>query len=1073
MVAKPILLLAFFFSCSDCLENSTLLLGFQTPRNFSFPFSALRLGSAIQLAIEKVNSNASLLINYTLGFVYDDTQCDPKISLSAFISQVQDDNVSAIFGPACPKVAEIIGLLASQWNIPMFGFVGQTSKLGDDLVYDTQVILVSPIQRMAIVLEKTLEFFAWRYVALFGGSPSGSIWDETDDLWEAVESQLEAKFIITAQAKYDTSNSSLHRDNLKHIASLARIIILICTSQASRSIMLEAEHLGMTGGKYVFFILQQFMISDDVVGTDTSHLNAYESTFLIGLPVNRGRNYQDFVQKVYQRLKGPPFYSHLTSEKEVSDYSIYLHDAVMLYAITAHKMIMAGKNPRDGRALIKSLKGYNRTQFYGAIGLVDIDNSGERSMDYSVYDLQQDGNETKFVPVLYYNSYNQSVRSTGQFAHISWPAGTPFKDRPNCGFHNELCKSSSTSGLVLSLVVAFLVTALAAGVFVAVLMAQKCKLQNQLQDMWWKINFEDIIILEETKVHFGTSSVCTPKTMISSHSSSSLRDKQENVAMDTLVGLYQGNQVAIKYLDTTSSPDVKKLSIRQELDMMRNLKHENIISFFGVCIEPPNICIITQYCKKGSLKDVLKTRKFDLDWILKLSLAYDIVNGMMFLHNSPLKSHGNLKPKSCLIDSRMQVKIAEFGLWEFRFGTKRKVITGENMAFEELYWTAPELLWLNDYPLNGTQKGDVYSFAIIMKELLYDGEQGPYHDLHMDPEEIIYKIKNPGSGTPTRPTLPAEASNKNIMALLTSCWDERPERRPNFRSIKQALQQSTPEGKSSVLDNMVNKLERCANHLEEVVEERTNQLMVEKRRTDKLLSSMLPSFISEQLIQGKCVEPESFESVTVFFSDIVGFTSICSISTPLEVVGLLNDLYSLFDDIINSYDVYKVETIGDAYMVVSGMPICNGIRHAGEIGTMALHFLSAITSFELKWMNEQLRLRIGINTGPVVAGVVGTSMPRYCLFGDTVNVASRMESNGLPLKIHVSESTAQLLKALGGYELMKRGIIELKGKEKQTTYWLRNKEGLNMPLPDFDLDLVDDCEDSPKAEQSCSDSKPL
>uniref|UniRef100_A0A4W3I0U7 Guanylate cyclase n=1 Tax=Callorhinchus milii TaxID=7868 RepID=A0A4W3I0U7_CALMI len=880
MVAKPILLLAFFFSCSDCLENSTLLLGFQTPRNFSFPFSALRLGSAIQLAIEKVNSNASLLINYTLGFVYDDTQCDPKISLSAFISQVQDDNVSAIFGPACPKVAEIIGLLASQWNIPMFGFVGQTSKLGDDLVYDTQVILVSPIQRMAIVLEKTLEFFAWRYVALFGGSPSGSIWDETDDLWEAVESQLEAKFIITAQAKYDTSNSSLHRDNLKHIASLARIIILICTSQASRSIMLEAEHLGMTGGKYVFFILQQFMISDDVV--------------------------------------------RFCGVLQVSDYSIYLHDAVMLYAITAHKMIMAGKNPRDGRALIKSLKGYNRTQFYGAIGLVDIDNSGERSMDYSVYDLQQDGNETKFVPVLYYNSYNQSVRSTGQFAHISWPAGTPFKDRPNCGFHNELCKSSSTS-----------------------------------------------------------------RYFIESHSPMLMR----------------ANVLSVR-LGDKNLPD----SHSQESD-----KHSLLDNFFGVCIEPPNICIITQYCKKGSLKDVLKTRKFDLDWILKLSLAYDIVNGMMFLHNSPLKSHGNLKPKSCLIDSRMQVKIAEFGLWEFRFGTKRK-----------LYWTAPELLWLNDYPLNGTQKGDVYSFAIIMKELLYDGEQGPYHDLHMDPEEIIYKIKNPGSGTPTRPTLPAEASNKNIMALLTSCWDERPERRPNFRSIKQALQQSTPEGKSSVLDNMVNKLERCANHLEEVVEERTNQLMVEKRRTDKLLSSMLPSFISEQLIQGKCVEPESFESVTVFFSDIVGFTSICSISTPLEVVGLLNDLYSLFDDIINSYDVYKVETIGDAYMVVSGMPICNGIRHAGEIGTMALHFLSAITSFELKWMNEQLRLRIGINTGPVVAGVVGTSMPRYCLFGDTVNVASRMESNGLPLKIHVSESTAQLLKALGGYELMKRGIIELK-----------------------------------------------
>nr|XP_021137587.1 receptor-type guanylate cyclase gcy-18 [Columba livia] len=221
------------------------------------------------------------------------------------------------------------------------------------------------------------------------------------------------------------------------------------------------------------------------------------------------------------------------------------------------------------------------------------------------------------------------------------------------------------------------------------------------------------------------------------------------------------------------------------------------------------------------------------------------------------------------------------------------------------------------------------------------------------------------------------------------------------------------------------------------LKEKTEDLKRERRLAEDLLHQMLPKSVAKQLRKCQKVEAENYDEVTIFFSDIVGFTSIAASCTPLQVVEMLNNLYVCFDSRIESYDVYKVETIGDAYMVVSGLPERNGTKHADEIAKMSLDLVAAVRQVVIPHMPMgRLQLRAGIHTGPCVAGVVGYKMPRYCLFGDTVNTASRMESTSLPQKIHISSATYDALLTDDAYEIEPRGEIEVKGKGKMKTYWL-------------------------------------
>ncbi|XP_008064283.2 guanylate cyclase soluble subunit beta-2 [Carlito syrichta] len=214
----------------------------------------------------------------------------------------------------------------------------------------------------------------------------------------------------------------------------------------------------------------------------------------------------------------------------------------------------------------------------------------------------------------------------------------------------------------------------------------------------------------------------------------------------------------------------------------------------------------------------------------------------------------------------------------------------------------------------------------------------------------------------------------------------------------------------------------------------SEHLALEKKKTETLLYAMLPEHVANQLKEGQKVAAGEFKTCTILFSDVVTFTNICATCEPTQIVNMLNSMYSRFDRLTSVHEVYKVETIGDAYMVVGGVPVPVG-SHAQRVANFALGMTVATKEVMNPVTGEPIQIRVGIHTGPVLASVVGDKMPRYCLFGDTVNTASRMESHGLPNKVHLSSTTFRVLENKG-FEIIERGEIEVKGKGKMTTYFL-------------------------------------
>ncbi|EFO26806.2 hypothetical protein LOAG_01677 [Loa loa] len=236
------------------------------------------------------------------------------------------------------------------------------------------------------------------------------------------------------------------------------------------------------------------------------------------------------------------------------------------------------------------------------------------------------------------------------------------------------------------------------------------------------------------------------------------------------------------------------------------------------------------------------------------------------------------------------------------------------------------------------------------------------------------------------------------------------------------------------LSNIEQNMQLQANNTQ--MEEQARNMKCERVKTETLLYQLLPTFVVTQLLNDKTVNAYEYQEVTVMFGDIPNFHSIVMGCRPQQIMKLLNELFTKFDRLVDKHSVFKVETIDDTYVAVGGIPEETD-NHCEILCHVALGMIFETRSIINPITERPLQIRLGINSGPVVAGVIGKKMPRFCLFGDTMNTASRMGSHGVPGKIHCSKTSFECAQRTGKFIFEYRGMTKIKNKGVMETYFLK------------------------------------
>uniref|UniRef100_A0A0N5C261 Guanylate cyclase n=1 Tax=Strongyloides papillosus TaxID=174720 RepID=A0A0N5C261_STREA len=1052
-----IYLLFIYCTIISCLR--ILKLGFLFPLHSKtlYNISGFNLSAgAISIAIDKIK-NEQILPNFNFSFEVKFDECNPTIA-TGLTEQLIRSNVDVIIGPTCSRSATKSSLHSTFFNKPTITWgISANSNYGNTKRLPNLITINPLISPIIIALLDVLKTFKWYDISLIATTNELG---RCSNIRKAIENAIQTETgLLTIKKSFETTipPSDEEFDHFLEDTKLNARIVVACfdSDYWRRKFFLKMFDHGMDNGEYVLinfenrnsdFMKYEFdktmsrrllIYEDGNIPNDGRDEDSYKIakyTLYIDLATFPDVNFE-FSKKILNSIEGWPFYCKTCNTSTAlfsSIFSPYLHDGLYLWAMILNKTynIYGEKALTDGSLYRKHCKGV----YDGIVETFAYDNDCFRLADVELTGLSDRYTTTHYIRYKFSNlsSFVKTnlVNNLERTLFKEWGNKVPL-NVPKCGYLNDKCPTNFIEdNKVIFIIICIVISILVVISFFLInyiIFTSKKRKADELSK--WKIPLNYLQKYDEK----GFMS----HSLVSFESGATSRSGRIN---------YKNNMNSTKYICAIYKDEVvfgekhtlkvvNSKEIQKELNQILSFDNKNINKFYGMCTEIGNVISVWKYFQRGSLFDFLQTDNSIYDTFFCNTILTDLLEGLDYIHNSSIRFHGSLSSKKCLISDHWQLKLSNFD---------GKSIRAKNQISNiDKLWIAPETLRSEDYI--GSPEGDIYSLGIIASEIFTKNLPWDYTKREEGLEELIYLIKRGGPNI-IRPDINIPEGltfNASALSLCRECWSESPKERPKLKNIAVLHKQFAQSKAKNLMDHVFATLEDYAHKLKNEVESRSKEIQEEQKKCNILLQKMLPPQISEKLKLGIHVPPENYDNVTVFFSDIVKFTTFSQKCSPFQVVNILNELFSQFDNIIEGLDVYKVETTGDGYLCVSGLPHRNDDNHVVEIAKLALGFMKTCQEFKIFHLpNEKIMLRIGCNTGPCTAGVVGLSMPRYCLFGDTVNTASRMESNGKPGRIHTTESFYSIISTFGNFIMEHRGEVIIKGKGVMNTYWLNGMKNM-------------------------------